>query len=124
MQTVPTHSQNAANDQCLHCLLTGIFIQHTMKIKKKKKKLPETPITYYTWTHPNDKGGQVCVCVYSSSRNDIPRVAQRYGTIAAHTWRRVSVLVVRRMVKLRMAVFLSPAPKRVSVLSKSLAFVL
>ena len=26
----------------------------------------------------------VCVCVYSNSRNDIPRVAQRYATIAAH----------------------------------------
>ena len=36
----------------------------------------------------------MCVCVYSNSRNDVPRVAQRYGTIAAHTRRRVSVLVV------------------------------
>ena len=35
----------------------------------------------------------VCVCVYSNSRNDVPRVAQRYGTIAAHTRRRASVLV-------------------------------
>ena len=35
-----------------------------------------------------------CVCVYSNSRNDVPRVAQRYGIIAAHTWRRASVLVV------------------------------
>ena len=34
------------------------------------------------------------VCVYSNSRNDIPRVAQWYGTIAAHTRRRASVLVV------------------------------
>ena len=34
------------------------------------------------------------VCVYSDSHNDVPRVAQRYGTIAAHTRRRVSVLVV------------------------------
>ena len=33
-------------------------------------------------------------CVYSKSRNDIPRVAQRYGTIAAHTRRLASVLVV------------------------------
>ena len=32
--------------------------------------------------------------VYSSSRNDVPRVAQRYGTLAAHTRRRASVLVV------------------------------
>ena len=36
-----------------------------------------------------------CVyCVYSNSRNDVPRVAQWYGTIAAHTLRRASVLVV------------------------------
>ena len=38
--------------------------------------------------------GQCCVCVFSNSRNDVPRVAQRYGTIAAHTRRRASVLVV------------------------------
>ena len=36
----------------------------------------------------------VCVCVYSNSRNDVPRMAQRYGTIAAHTRRRASVLVL------------------------------
>ena len=34
------------------------------------------------------------VCVYSNSRNDVPRMAQRYETIAAHTRRRASVLVV------------------------------
>ena len=34
------------------------------------------------------------VCVYSDSRNDVPRVAQRYRIIAAHTLRRASVLVV------------------------------
>ena len=32
--------------------------------------------------------------MYSNSRNDVPRVAQRYGTIAAQTRRRASVLVV------------------------------
>ena len=32
--------------------------------------------------------------MYSNSRNDVPRVAQRYRTIAAHTRRRASVLVV------------------------------
>ena len=37
---------------------------------------------------------KVCVCVYSNPRNDVPRVAQRYGTIAAHTRCRASVLVV------------------------------
>ena len=36
----------------------------------------------------------LCVCVYSNSRNDVPRVAQQYGTIAAHTWRHVYVHVV------------------------------
>ena len=36
----------------------------------------------------------VCVCVCSNSRIDVPRVAQRYETIAAHTRRRASVLVV------------------------------
>ena len=35
-----------------------------------------------------------CVCVYSNSRNGVARVAQRYGTIAAHTRRRAFVLVV------------------------------
>ena len=34
------------------------------------------------------------VCVYSNSRNDVSRVAQRYGTIAAHTRRCASVHVV------------------------------
>ena len=34
----------------------------------------------------------VCVCVFQFS-NSVPRVAQRYGTIAAHTRRRESVLV-------------------------------
>ena len=32
--------------------------------------------------------------MYSKSHNDIPRVAQRYGTIAVHTRRRASVRVV------------------------------
>ena len=36
----------------------------------------------------------MCVCVCSNSRNDVARVAQRYGTTAAHTRRRASVLVV------------------------------
>ena len=34
----------------------------------------------------------MCI-VYSNSRNDVPRVAQRYGIIAAHTRRLASVLV-------------------------------
>ena len=36
-----------------------------------------------------------CVCMLSNSRNDVPRVAQQYGTIVAHTRRRASVLVVQ-----------------------------
>ena len=36
----------------------------------------------------------MCACVYSNSCNDVPRVIQRYGTIAAHTRRRASILVV------------------------------
>ena len=38
-----------------------------------------------------DRMTLVCVCVYSNSRNDVPRVAQQYGTIAAHTRRCASV---------------------------------
>ena len=33
-------------------------------------------------------------CVYSNSRNDVPRVAQPHGTVAAHTRCRAAVLVV------------------------------
>ena len=33
------------------------------------------------------------VCVYSNSHNEVPQVAQRYGTVAADTWRHASVLV-------------------------------
>ena len=39
-------------------------------------------------------GDDICKeCVYSSSHNNVLRVAQRYGTIAAHNRRRASVLV-------------------------------
>ena len=49
--------------------------------------LPEqTLLTRTDWNKPD-------LCVYSNSRNDVPQVAQRYGTIAAHTRRRASVLV-------------------------------
>ena len=44
------------------------------------------------------------VCVYSNSCIDIPRVAQRYGTIAAHTWCHASILVVFLMFCLHMYV--------------------
>ena len=44
----------------------------------------------YVFINPLALGVSVC----SNSRNDVTRVAQRYGTIAAHTRRRVSVLVV------------------------------
>ena len=36
----------------------------------------------------------MCLCVLSDSRNDVPRVAQRYGAMAAHTRRRASVVVM------------------------------
>ena len=39
-------------------------------------------------------GSEKLACLYSNSRNDVPRVAQCYGTIAAHTRRRASILVV------------------------------
>ena len=51
--------------------------------------LVEKTYVHYCWYQI-----YVSVCVYSNSRNDVPRVAQRYGTIAAHTRRRASVLVV------------------------------
>ena len=47
-----------------------------------------------TIVNPVLMGHSLCVCVCSNSRNDVPRVAQRYETIAAHTRRRASVLVV------------------------------
>ena len=34
------------------------------------------------------------ICVYANSRNNVLRVAQRYGTIAAHIRYGVSILVV------------------------------
>ena len=34
------------------------------------------------------------MCVYSNSHYDVPRVAQRYGAIAAHTRHCASILVV------------------------------
>ena len=43
--------------------------------------------------------------MYSNSRNDVPRVAQRYGTIAAHTRRRASVLVVSVVFCVHMHIF-------------------
>ena len=67
------------------------FIQFSHLRKNQVGKL--LVITYCT-SHKATTHYHVCVCVYSNSRNDVPRVAQRYGTIAAHTRRRASVLVV------------------------------
>ena len=50
--------------------------------------------SYCSYAWPAECFKNVCVCVYSNSRNDVPRVTQWYGTIAAHTRRRASVLVV------------------------------
>ena len=33
------------------------------------------------------------VCVYSNCCNDVPQVAQLYGTNATHTWHCASILV-------------------------------
>ena len=64
----------------------------------------------------------VCVCVYSNSRNDVPRVAQRYGIIAAHTRRRASVLVVFVVFSVHMHSFAglirrTPPPRSVTLQS-------
>ena len=66
--------------------------------------------------------GDLCVCVYSNSRNDVPRVAQRYGTIAAYTRRRASVLVVFVVFSVRMHSFAglirrTPPPRSVTLQS-------
>ena len=44
------------------------------------------------WHHKQNVS--MTVCMYSNSLNDVLRVAQRYGTIAAHTRCRASVLTV------------------------------
>ena len=66
--------------------------------------------------------GDLCACVYSNSRNDVPRVAQRYGTIAAHTRRRASVLVVFVVFSVHMYSFAglirrTPPPRSVTLQS-------
>ena len=66
--------------------------------------------------------GDLCVYVYSNSRNDVPRVAQRYGTIAAHTRRRASVLVVFVVFSVHMHSFVglirrTPPPRSVTLQS-------
>ena len=73
---------------CHHCKVNwSIFIYFTIFTKGNNFWLP--------WTKtPFQNTSSYSECVYSNSRNDVPRVAQRYGTIAAHTRRRASVLVV------------------------------
>ena len=44
-----------------------------------------TLLTDWRCWHCEIKRQNVTVCVYSNSRNDVPRVAQLYGTISAHT---------------------------------------
>ena len=67
----------------------------TIKSHFDSNILGQQVYAYYCPLIMNEQIGQcVCVCVYSSSRNGVTRVAQRYGTIAAHTRRRASVLVV------------------------------
>ena len=62
--------------------------------------------------------------MYSNSRNDVPRVTQRYGTIAANTRRRASVLVVFVVFCVHMHSFAglirrTPPPSRLSVTLQS-----
>ena len=46
--------QNGASDQDLHCLLRGMSMQNSVKVKIFTKN----PLNY-KWTHPNDKDGLV-----------------------------------------------------------------
>ena len=61
---------------------------------KKKKKPPNLSRTYPSPSNGTPCVGKISVCMCSNSRNDVSRVAQWYGTIAAHTRRRASVLIV------------------------------
>ena len=56
---------------------------------------PTTPSTNPT-PQPSIQQSELSryVCVYSNSRNNVPQVAQGYGTIATHTRCHASVLVV------------------------------
>ena len=59
---------------------------------------------------------------YSNSRNDVPWVAQRYGTIAAYTRRRASVLIVFVVFSVHMHSFVglirrTPPPRSVTLQS-------
>ena len=51
-------------------------------------------LTFYLFLVIHEANIFSIMCVYSNSRTDVPRAAQRYGTIAAHTRRRASILVV------------------------------
>ena len=68
------------------------MVKETCSFRKQCNKT--ATITEFIDGNPVFKFVSVCVCVYSNSRNDVPRVAQRYGTIAAYTRRRASILVV------------------------------
>ena len=77
--------ENISYNTCICCLIlyTGEQLAPVMfKVVRRHRTHGRTPI----YAMP--------VCIYSNSRNDVPRVAQRYETIAAHTRRRASVLVV------------------------------
>ena len=83
-------------DLCICCLLACYFtvsinklsIIYTFCSQVKKK-------TFDTLRPPEVYSRIKCQsCVSSNSRYDVPRVAQRYGTIAAHIRRRASVRVV------------------------------
>ena len=73
------------SDQVLHCFLTLLFCNTSFHRKNRGQRLL-TNCIYHELVS--------IMCVYSNSCNDVPRVAQWYGTIAAHIRHRASVLVV------------------------------
>ena len=79
-------------------LMKGHKIYFYGKIWKIIPKLSLLPLVFWI-TGASTVGSKwsrsvSSVCVYSNSRNDVPWVAQRYGTIAAYIRGRASVLVV------------------------------
>ena len=76
---------------------TDIYVlPRNLRVKGYKNCIPETHSSgdaLYP-SCPSSICMYLALCVYSNSRNDVLRVAQRYGTIAAHTRRRASVLIV------------------------------
>ena len=69
------------------------MVTNTFPIQQLIASIPSPSL--YNTSKPslyNKEAQMLCVC--STSRNNVSRVAQRYGNIAAHTRRHASVLVV------------------------------